>query len=131
MGLMIIVIMILFLAIIFLSFALREKPDIGEIPRESVMANSLMTALLQTSIDGQPLKEKFPECYTNREICESLGNRIGFMLNLSVPPNKDFDFKLKADDEELIAIGSCKRGTVSVMPIRRENIDFLANLKIC
>ena len=131
MGLMIIVVLILVLGVIFLSFALREKPDLSKEVQESVQTNSLLTALLQTTLDGKPLKEKFPECYNNRQLCDNLASRIGFMLNLTVQPGKNYEFKLSADDEDLISLGKCRYGAVSATPIRRENINFLVNLKMC
>ncbi|MDP4012898.1 MAG: hypothetical protein Q8R00_04820 [Candidatus Nanoarchaeia archaeon] len=131
MGLMVIVILIIFLATIFLSFALREKPDLTSEVRESVQTNSLLTSLLQTTIQGKPLKEQFPNCYNNRITCDNLKKQIETMLSLVVPIGQNYQFILLVDEEELINIGACRTGSIAITSIRRDNIDFLARLKLC
>ncbi len=131
MGLMIIVVLLLFLGIIFLSFALREKPDLTSEVRESVQATSLLTAMLQTTIDNKQLKEQFFDCYISKEYCSTLANKTASILDLAVQQGQRYNFTLSTEDKNLFSIGTCSKGAISVTTVRRADTDFKIELRLC
>ena len=129
MGLMIIVVLLLFLGIIFLSFALRERPDLTPEVRESLQTTYLLTALLQTTLDDKPVKEHFTTCYNDD--CSNLKTKLSIILDSAVQPGQNYNFTLSTEDKQLLSIGKCSKGAISVTSIRRSNIDFTAQLRLC
>ena len=130
-GLMIIVVLLLFLGIIFLSFALREKQDFTPEVRTSLQTTSLLTALLQTTVDNQQLKENFQNCYVKEENCLTLANETSKILDLAVQPGQNYNFTLSTEDKQLISIGKCSKGAISATSVRRGNVDFTVQLRLC
>ena len=128
MGLMIIVVLLLFLGIIFLSFALRERPNLTPEVRESLQTTYLLTSLLQTTLDNKPIKEHFPDCSND---CSNLKNKLIIILDSAVQPGQNYNFTLSTEDKQLLSIGKCSKGAISVTSIRRSNIDFTAQLRLC
>ncbi len=130
-GLMIIVVLLLFLGIIFLSFALREKQDFTPEVRTSLQTTSLLTALLQTTVDNQQLKESFQNCYVKEENCLFLANETSKILDLAIQPGQNYNFTLSAEDKQLLSIGKCSKGAISQTSVRRGNTDFTVQLRLC
>lgn len=128
-GLMIIVVLLLFLGIIFLNFALRERPDLTPEVRESLQTTYLLTSLLQTTLDNQPVKEHFQDCYGNN--CSNLKDNLVIILDSAVQPGQNYNFTLSTEDKQLLSIGKCSKGAISLTSIRRSNIDFTAQLRLC
>lgn len=131
MGLMIIVVLLLFLGIIFLSFALREKPDLTPEVRESVQTTSLLNALIQTTVDEKQLKEHFADCLSSKESCARLANKTSEILDLVVQPGQNYNFTLSTEDKSLFSVGKCSKGAISTTIVRRGSADFLVQLRLC
>ena len=129
MGLMIIEVLLLFLGIVFLSFALRERPDLTPEVRESLQTTYLLTALLQTTLDDKPVKEHFIACHNND--CSNLKTKLLMILDSAVQPGQNYNFTLSTEDNQLLSIGKCSKGAISITSIRRSNIDFTAQLRLC
>lgn len=136
-GIVMIIILLAVIGLVFLYFAL--KPDEGfEDLRSNIQVNNLIIAMMKTNLNEceHSIKETIVEYYNNcpngkicgDKECGYLKDEVENILKMNF---EKYEFRVVADNQDLIKIGSCVGGIASNYIIHEENKDFLAVLKQC
>lgn len=135
MGLVIIVILIIFAALLFVRFGLTKPPN-EQSSIQTAQSYNLINAITNIQIcDNQSIRQAIHKCNTNeplcnQEACSYTTQRINQIIQAST--SKSMAFYAYNEQTELLNTGDCTYGTASPPYFfKEENQEYETFIKVC
>lgn len=127
-GLMLIVILLTFLAVVFLRLTLKPSESVSE-ARQNIIASATIDSILKTSYQEETFESLIYDCYqaTNCNILEQeINNIIGKLM-----PKKQFYMVFSSNDQVFFELGQNCLGIQANNPYIISSIPIKISLKLC
>lgn len=131
-GLLVIVILLVFIGLIYLRFALQKHDSSQGIVREGIKGSSLLSAVLNLDIGDGSLKKRISDCSSLQDTCEDLKRDFHDIFSSVLQPGEQYSLNLLSEDETtFFSDGTCDRGIVTTYRFVEEGELFEARLTLC
>ncbi len=130
-GLLVIVVILIFMGLIYLSFS--NLADTGALAsqRSNLETENALKSLMKMDLgDELSIKELIVICGTNGD-CNGLETELEDIFEVIIKPGKQFSFWIEMEETQIFAIGHCDLGLVSSNLFVKNGIYYEAKLKVC
>ena len=131
-GLLAIVILLIFIGMIYLRFALQPEDNSQSIVRENIGGSHLLSALLHFDVGEGSMKKRFLDCFYDTGSCNDLKIDLEFILGSVLKPGENYLLTVLSEDETIFfSLGICERGIVTTYHFIEEGALFEARMTLC
>ncbi len=132
-GLLVIVILLIFLALIYIGFTAIKQDSLLPSLRTNIEVDNTLKALMKVPVgqNAESVEELLISCSLGLEGCVGLEDGVKEVLGVILKPNQAFSFVGVADDEEIVSFGVCEYGIVASYSFIKNSVFYESKLKIC
>ena len=133
-GLMVIVILLIFLGVTYLSFVSFKEKSILPTLRTNIEADNALKAVMKVGIEEvgwKTVEEMVVGCNGDVGECEVLEDGLNEVFGEILTPREEFSFAFYADDVKIVEFGSCGLGVVASYSFIKDYVFYETKLKLC
>lgn len=133
-GLLVIVLILLFLAVIYIRFSISKPKSMLPEIRKNIEISNLIGATVKYRAGGTIFIESVEDCYEQGAGSGGCAAVIGFLervFGAVLRPGQGYKFIIRAENREILALGGCDRGIIGNYVFTKNNVFYEASLRLC